>query len=51
VPAGTFLRSKSAALLGFRATRTAKALEKSLTPGSPRAHLHQLRSRQKLLML
>ena len=49
--AGTFLRSKSPALLASRATRGATALEKWLSPGSPRAYLQQHLSRQKLLLL
>ena len=50
-PAGIFLRPKSPALLASRATRRATALEKWLSPGSPRAYLQQLLSRQKLLLL
>src|ERR1700674_697322 len=50
-PAGTFLRPKSPALLASRATRGATALEKWLSPGTPRAYVQRLLSRQKLLVL
>ena len=50
-PAGTLLRPKSPALLASRATRRATALEKWLSPGTPRAYLQRLLSRQKLLLL
>jgi hypothetical protein len=50
-PAGTFLRPKSPALLASRATRSAAALEKWLSPGTPRAYLQRLLSGQKLLVL
>jgi hypothetical protein len=45
------IRPKSPALLVSRPTRRAAALEKRLSPGSPRAYLQQLLSRQKLLSL
>ena len=49
-PAGTFLLPKSPALPACRATRRATALEKWLSPGTPRAYLQRLLSRQKLLV-
>jgi hypothetical protein len=50
-PAGTFLLPKSPALPACRATRRATVLEKWLSPGTPRAYLQRLLSRQKLLLL
>ena len=50
-PAETFRRPKAPALLASRATRKATALEKWLSPGTPRAYLQRLLSRQKLLVL
>ncbi len=38
-PSRTFLRPKSPALLASRATRRATALERRMTPGTPRAYL------------
>jgi hypothetical protein len=46
--AGTYLRPKGTALLAARATRKATALEKWLSPRTPRAYLQRLLSRQKL---
>jgi hypothetical protein len=50
-PAGTFLRPKATALPASRVTTKATALEKWLSPGTPRTYLQRVLSRQKLLML